>query len=86
MSFKQAVRAIPRSGATRREYYHGVDTALEIWRKEHGDAPEKVLDAIDHLTEKCQSYLYSGSEKPDEPVTPSEMEEFNSILVKLSHR
>ncbi len=86
LSFKQAVREIPRSNATRREYFRGVNRALAIWKEEHGDAPPKVLEAIDHLLEKCQSYLYSGGDKPDEAVSASEMEEFNSILVKLSHK
>jgi len=85
-SFRQAVREVPGPGAPRGLYYRSVSRALEIWKKEHGDAPPKALEVIGRLTEKCGSHLYSGRGKTDEPVTGEEVQEVRDVLALLSRK
>ncbi len=82
-TFKQSLKSIPKPGTPKREFYHAVSTSLDLWKSEHRNAPEKVLQAIKHLTEKCDTILYAGEKVVDAPLSESEELEFLSILKKL---
>ncbi len=83
LTFKQSLRSIPSPGAPKREFYHAVSTALDLWKKEHSDAPEKVIRAIDTLSGKCDSQLYAGKNTVSGTINESEASEFLTVLKKL---
>lgn len=83
-TFREAVRNVPRSGAPRRDYYRSVADALDIWKREHEDAPEKLADLIEQFSSRCETRLYSGADQPDEPVPESEAAEFDQVLNRLA--
>ena len=85
-SFADALHQIPGQGASRRDYYRAVATALACWKSEHEDAPEPVLEVIQRVSEKCDQFLYSGQSEGETPISPGEANEFQSILQKLPRK
>lgn len=82
-SYREALRRLPKQGASRRDYYRAVARALALWKKEHGHAPSQLSEVVDRVTRKCESVLYSGSTDPDTAISPREVSEFQSIFQKL---
>lgn len=85
-SFAHALKHLPRPGAPRREFYQAVSQALRQWRREHPDAPPEINRAVDHVTERCATVLYSGMGETDTPASATEVAEFEAILKKLPRR
>lgn len=86
LTFNQALKRLPRSGATRREFYQGVSTSLMLWKAEHPDAPAKVTEIVDRLTDRCDLCLYSGQRNGDEILPEAEAEEIRSVLQRLPRK
>jgi hypothetical protein len=84
LPFAKAIKRIPRPGAPRREFFRAVSEALAAWKREHRDAPPQVLEILAKVSDRCDAVLYSGQSEPDTPVSPSEAEEFVSLLNRLS--
>jgi hypothetical protein len=84
VSFAKAMKQIPKPGTPRREFFKSVSEALAAWRREHHDAPSPILEVLTRVSERCDAVLYSGQSEPDTPVSPSEAEEFVSLLNRLS--
>ncbi|MEX2580455.1 MAG: BatD family protein [Verrucomicrobiales bacterium] len=86
LTFAQSLKRLPKAGTTRREFYRAASTSLMLWKSEHPEAPGEVHDVVARVSERCEAYLYGGSEDGTEPVSKPEVEEFRSILHRLPRR
>ncbi len=86
ITFAQALKQLPGTGAPRREFFHAVSEALIQWSKEHPEPPEAILKVINHLSDRCATVLYSGMGETDTPVSGAEVAEFEGLLKKLPRR
>ncbi len=85
-TYKQALKQIPKPGASKREYYHAVSTALTLWQTENPDGPPPVMEVIEKISGRCETYLYSGNFDSDVPVAPEEAGELQSVLRRLQRK
>lgn len=83
LTFARAVKNLPQVGSPRKEFFHAVLEALDLWKKEHPDAPEKVTHVIAQVSEVCATILYSGMAENDVPVPAAEVSKFEAMLNKL---
>jgi hypothetical protein len=84
--FSRAVKRLPPAGSPRRDFFEAVAAALESWRREHPEAPAKLLAVVSGVAERCDAALYSGRDDGDRPVAASEAEEIASLLRRLPVR
>lgn len=84
--FAHALKHLPRPGSPRREFYQAVSHALQQWQREHPEAIPGINRAVDHVTARCATVLYSGMGETDTPVSATEVAEFEAILKKLPRR
>lgn len=85
-NFTQALKKLPGEGATKREFFQSVNTALSLWKIEHPSPPQNLNDIVTRIKERSDSILYSGYLSPQEPVGAAEVSEFKTILGKLPRR
>mgnify|MGYP000909759320 CR=1 FL=1 len=86
ISFSRAVKRLPRPGSSRREFFHAVAEALDAWRREHPAPPPRIVEALDRLSARCDTVLYSGQGGTDAPVSAAEAEECAKFLHHLTKR
>ncbi|MBL9156348.1 MAG: BatD family protein [Verrucomicrobiales bacterium] len=84
--FAKAMKRLPGPGSPRREFFHAIAAALFAWKREHPSAPPQVLEVLRRVSERCDTVLYGGQTDTDSPVSPSEAEEFLSLLRRLPVR
>lgn len=84
--FAEALKRLPRAGSPRGEFYEAVSGAIRQWRREHPDPAPELTRAVDHVSERCSTVLYSGMGETNTPVSAAEVAEFESILKKLPRR
>jgi len=83
LTFRQAMRRLPRERGSKRRFYLTVSAALAAWRAGRPQAPPKVLEVVDRVSERCELILYGGHDDADAAVDPSEAEKLISMLKKL---
>jgi len=84
LTFRQSVKRVPGPGSSRREFYRAVSECLDLWRREHPDAPPRVREVVDDVGARCDAFLYGGGGEPsDTPISQQETDEFRGILRKL---
>lgn len=83
LTFARAVKNLPKVGTPRKEFFHAVLEALDLWKKEHPDAPAQVSEVIEQVAELCATILYSGMAENDIPVPAAEVSKFQAMLHKL---
>lgn len=86
LTFAQSLKRLPKAGATRREFYHSVSTSVMLWKSEHHDAPPKVNEIVERITDRCDTHLYGGKKNGAEIVSEAEAEEIRSILHRLPRK
>lgn len=86
LTFAQALKRLPKAGATRRDFYHALAAAVEAWRREHPEASAQIAARLHPLSERCEAWLYSGRPDAETPVNPGEVDECLQILKSLPSR
>ncbi len=86
LTFAQSLKRLPKNDTSRREFYQGVSTSLMLWKAEHHDAPAKVIDIVDRLSDRCDFQLYGGKRNGEENLTEAEAEEIRSVLHRLPRK
>ncbi|MEC5128902.1 BatD family protein [Verrucomicrobiales bacterium BCK34] len=85
-SFAQALKKLPGQGATKHDFFHSVNAALDLWKREHPSPPKELEKVISRINELSDAALYSGTLSSEERVSPAEVAEFRSVLEKLPRR
>ncbi len=83
LNFQQSLRRIPKPGSKKHDFYRAVARSLSIWKSEHNEAPENLMEAVNSLSRRCDSFLYAGEVDSTATVDREESSEFLTVLKKL---
>lgn len=83
-SFSKALRHLPKSGGTRHDFYKSVTEAVDAWRRENPRVKAPDLEIISHLSNTCDTYLYSGRTELNQPIPSEEINKLTALLRRLS--